>query len=68
MLLISIILAVSCPDTKMINRSNLPWNDYDRQEMKYCQSRCSKEYDDAPCLKEFYKLGFQDYFCQCGKP
>jgi hypothetical protein len=68
MLVLALFFAVSCPETKKINKSNLPWNDFDRHEMSYCQKRCSKEYDDAPCLKSFFKLGFQDYYCECGKP
>ena len=63
-----LILTVLCPKTVMINKSNLPWNNWDYNRMHYCQERCPKEYDDAPCLKSFYKLGFQDYFCECGKP
>jgi len=66
-ILLALIMTVSCPETKMINKSKLPWNDYDRQTMAHCQKRCPYEYDDAPCLKSFFKLGFQDYFCMCGK-
>ena len=62
------LLAAACPQTKMVNRSKLPWNDRDRWEMTYAQKRCGEIYEDAPCLKTFYKLGFQDYYVSCGKP
>jgi len=67
-ILAAFILSVACPPTKMINRSKLPWVPYDRMEMYYCQDRCPHEYKDAPCLKKFYKLGFQDYYAECGNP
>lgn len=63
-----ILLTVACPQTKMINRSKLPWVEYDRKEMKYAKKRCGEIYSDSPCLKEFYKLGFQDYYASCGEP
>jgi hypothetical protein len=66
MTILAFLLAASCPQTKMVNQSKLPWTKWDRKEMAYCQKRCPYEYRDAPCLKEFFKLGFQDYFCECG--
>jgi hypothetical protein len=64
-LLISLALA-SCPATQMINKTAYPWNDNDKQTMKYCQRRCSDYYPDAPCLKQFIKWNKQDYHCLCG--
>ncbi len=57
--LLTFILAVSCPPTKMINRSKLPWVQNDRETMKYCQKRCPYEYDDSPCLKRFLSWDFR---------
>jgi hypothetical protein len=68
MTLLVFLLSAACPPTKMINQSKLAWVDYDREEMKYCQKRCPVEYKSAVCLKKFYKLGYQDYFCLCGSP
>lgn len=63
-----ILLTAACPQTRMINRSKLPWVEYDRKEMKYAKKRCGEIYPGNGCLKSFYKLGFQDYFALCGKP
>ncbi len=68
MTLLTFLLSTSCPATVMINQSKLPWVEWDYKELKYCQKRCPYEYKDAPCLKKFFKLGFQDYFCLCGEP
>lgn len=68
MTILAFLLSTACPETKMINQSKLPWIEYDRKEMRYCEKRCSYEYPGYECLKEFRKLGFQDYFCLCGKP
>ena len=68
LLLTSLAQAATCPQTKMVNRSKLPWVAWDRKEMAYCKKKCPYEYPGNKCLKEFYKLGFQDYFCECGKP
>lgn len=68
MSIVAFLLSTVCPETKMVNQSRLPWVEYDRKEMRYCQKRCPYEYKDAACLKSFYKLGFQDYYCECGNP
>ena len=60
-------LAFNCPNTVMINRTQEPWSNWDISRMHYCQTHCSKEYNDAPCLKRFYKTNHQNYFCLCGK-
>lgn len=67
-ILLAFLLTTSCPKTLVINKSKLPWVKHDTDTKNYCQKRCPYEYKDAPCLKKFFKLGFQDYFCQCGKP
>lgn len=65
--MILVLFALNCPQTIMINRTKERWSEWDRSRMNYCQKRCSKEYDDAPCLKRFYKTSHQVYFCLCGK-
>ena len=62
-----LMLALSCPKPMMINQTKEPWSSWDKSRMHYCASHCSMEYDDAPCLKKFYKSGHQTYFCLCGK-
>jgi hypothetical protein len=68
MVLLLFVLSSTCPQTKMVNKSGLPWIEWDYNRMRYCQKRCPHEYKDAPCLKEFFKLGYNDYFCECGQP
>jgi hypothetical protein len=65
--LIALLSAAACPQTKVVNRSNLPWNDWDKNRMNYCKERCPYEYSDSPCLKAFFKLGARSYYCLCGK-
>lgn len=67
MIELAFILALSCPTPKTVNQTDWPWNTHDRETEAYCSKRCSKEYDDAPCLKLFIKWDAQDYHCICGK-
>ena len=66
--LVAFIFAAACPKTLMVNKTEYPWNNWDRNRMEYCKKKCPTEYDSAPCLKEFVKYGKRDYFCECGKP
>lgn len=59
-------MKLACPKPEIINESKLPWNDFDRKEMVYCEKKCPYEYRGSECLKKFIKLGFQDYYCECG--
>ena len=61
-----LILALNCPETKLINRSNLDWTEFDKYEISYAKKRCGEIDKDYPCLLEFYKLHFQDYYANCG--
>ena len=61
------IALLSCPATKIIDKTTDVWTEHDKQTMQYCIKRCKEIYQDAPCLKEFYKLGFQSYAAICGK-
>ena len=65
--LLAFYLAASCPDVTRVNRTNFPWNDYDKEIEQTCKKRCGEIYPDAPCLKQFIKYGKQDYDCICGK-
>jgi hypothetical protein len=64
---IPLLLALTCVLPIMQNTSKFPWNDYDRQELKYAQKRCGEIYSDAPCLRLFRKYNFQQYSVVCGK-
>jgi hypothetical protein len=62
-----LLLALSCPDTKMINNSGLPWNKYDYSVLQSAKKRCGEIYPDAPCVKKFYKKEETNYWVICGK-
>lgn len=57
----------SCPETKIINKTNVPINERDNQALSTCKKHCSVYYKDAPCLKVFEKHQEQGYHCICGK-
>lgn len=62
-----IVLALSCPATKVVNTSKFAWNDFDQSEMKYAQKRCGEIYNDAPCVKRFTKYNLNQYSVVCGE-
>lgn len=64
--MIFLLAALSCPAPVMQNVSGYPWNDYDREELRYCERRCKEIYSDAPCVKLFRKFGKKDYSVICG--
>ena len=59
--------ALACMQPNMINKTKYPWNQHDRETMRYCQKRCPQIYEDSPCLSRFIKFGKQDYHCICGQ-
>ena len=65
--MISLIIALSCPTTKIVNVSDYPWNDYDNSILEQARKRCGELYDDAPCVKLFRKYDFQQYSVICGE-
>jgi hypothetical protein len=64
--MIFLLLALSCPVTKMQNTSGYSWNNYDRSELKYARKRCGEIWPDSPCLKLFKKYDKKQYSCICG--
>lgn len=61
-----LLLAATCPETKMLNTSKEPWNDYDMSIYKYATKRCKELYSDAECVKLFKKYNVQQYSVVCG--
>lgn len=61
-----ILLALSCPITKIENISGHPWNKHDQEVLEYVQKRCGQVYPDSPCVKLFRKREAQDYSVICG--
>lgn len=55
-----------CPLPKLENKTNFPWNDYDRKTFKHASKRCGELYTNSPCVKLFRKWGEQDYSVLCG--
>lgn len=65
-MIVALLLALSCPDTKMVNATKFPWNEWDRSRLQYSKKRCGEMYPEAPCVKLFRKWGKQDYSVVCG--
>ena len=65
---IAIVLALSCPQTKIENASGLEWVRGDDEALASAKKRCPEIYPDAPCLKWFRKYEFQAYDAICGAP
>ena len=61
-----IILALSCPQIKMINKTVYPWNENDHVVLDSSLKSCAKFYTRSPCLKIFTKIDKQDYRVICG--
>lgn len=62
-----ISLALSCPDTIIINQTKESWNKLDSKTLAGAKVRCAQIYPDAPCVKKFYKRPEQSYWVICGK-
>lgn len=62
-----VLVALSCPNVKMLNRTEYAWNQHDRETLAFAQKRCAQLYPEAPCLKVFRKRGKQDYSVLCGR-
>ena len=60
-------LLLSCSPPVMQNVSKEPWNDYDREELKYVEKRCGEIYLDAPCVRLFRKWDKKSYSVVCCK-
>jgi hypothetical protein len=59
-----------CPNTKFVNHSKFPWNDYDKETYEHALSRCGEKYPNSRCVKYFEKHGKygKDYHVICGAP
>ena len=65
--MILLFIALSCPAPVMQNATKQPWTGYDREELKWAETRCGQIYQDAPCVKLFRKFGDREYTVICGK-
>lgn len=65
--MISILLALSCPNVVMLNTSHYPWNKYDYSMLSQAKVRCGQIYKGNQCVKLFKKFDFQSYSVICGK-
>jgi hypothetical protein len=61
-----LIMALSCPPTKVKNLTNFPWNAFDQKSLEHATKRCGQIYIKSPCLKVFRKVDERDYQATCG--
>lgn len=66
--MISILLALSCPNVVMLNTSKYPWNDYDHSMLTQAKLRCGQIYKGSSCVKLFKKFDVNSYSIVCGEP
>lgn len=66
MIIFTLIAALACPTTQIVNKTNLPWNDMDTRNLNTAKARCPVKYKNSPCLVKFTKVGPQDYTATCG--
>lgn len=64
--LLSVALAATCPETKLIG-FNGPLNEDDTAALNSAKKRCGEIYPESPCLKTFEKRGELNYRAICGK-
>jgi hypothetical protein len=64
----SILLALTlvCHDPKIVNTSGYTWTPHDSSVLDHAKVRCGEIWEDAPCLKVFYKKGQKNYAVVCG--
>lgn len=62
-----LLVALSCPKTIIINQTKESWTKLDAQTLSNAKQRCGQLYEDAPCLKKFYKRYEQSYWAICGE-
>lgn len=56
---------ITCPNIKIINKSELPINDHDNRTMLLSKKRCKVHYGSRSCLISFTKVGYQNYYAVC---
>jgi uncharacterized protein (DUF1778 family) len=62
-----IVMALSCAQPIMENRTQFPWNENDYWNLETALPKCQKLYPKSPCIKKFIKLGERDYRVICSK-
>jgi hypothetical protein len=62
-----VLLALSCPATKLQNTSLYPWDKEDKKYLATAKRRCGQLYPDSPCLKLFKKFDELSYIAICGE-
>ena len=65
-IIVSLVIASSCPKTIVVNESDEAWNSKDQQSLEHATKRCAEKFPDAPCLKKFTKKEPQVYWAICG--
>ncbi len=59
---------LSCPEPRRFNQSQYKWNSSDEEilsfNVKY--SRCEANQSELPCVIALHKIGFNDYYVECG--
>lgn len=58
---------LNCPAVFMDNKTDEPFTKMDHINFEHAKNRCVVHYKDAPCLKKFTKIGFQNYHAICGR-
>lgn len=61
------LATLSCPEIKMINKTDKPWNDFDYQHLEIAKKRCGEIYPNSVCVKQFIKRTESDFSVICGK-
>jgi len=61
-----IALAVSLCIAPKITNKTPDWVDADRETLVFVENRCTKIYNDSPCLIEFIKTDVNTYRVLCG--
>ena len=65
-LILALSLAATCPDTKVINSSDLQWTPQDNKIYKLNVGFCKRKTPKNPCVKTFIKTGYNRYHIVCG--
>lgn len=50
----------------MENKTQFPWNEFDRETFARASSRCGQIYPRSPCVTFFRKWAERDYSVLCG--
>lgn len=61
-----LFIMLQCPQTILVNNTGVDWTVRDKENLAISKTRCVVHYSDAPCLKKFTKISFQNYHAICG--